>query len=278
MSAEHGHSLAQRQPVSFEMVRVAGDELAAANVDGTVWVSVRRMCEVLGLEESGQRQKLSDPSRTPWATTGVMPGVGADGRNREVFCLDLDSVPMWLATIDTSRVRPDAKAKVVLFQREAAKVLRDHFLAPKPMALPSRTEFARMLLAESERADRLEEEVKALAPKADFYDQVAESTNTVSIAAVAKTLGYGRNRFFNALRGAEILEQHSTLPRQEHLTAGRFEVVSGVHQRTAGPETHFTTKVTGKGFVYLAKRFGKAGVSYEFPIESANDTSSEVGQ
>jgi phage antirepressor YoqD-like protein len=260
------------------MVPIAGEEIAATLVDGVVWVSVRRMCEALGLDEEAQRQKLVNEERTPWATTFVTQAVALDGRNRLVFCLDLDSVPMWLATIDASRVRPESRAKIILFQRKAAKVLRDHFLAPKPMALPSRTEFARMLLAESERADRLEAEVKALGPKADFYDQVTESTNTASIAAVAKTLGYGRNRFFNALRGAEILEQHSTLPRQEHLNAGRFEVVSGVHQRTAGPETHFTAKVTGKGFVYLAKRFGKAGVSYEFPVESANDTSDEVGE
>lgn len=265
MSGEHAHGSPERKPVTFEMVRVAGDELAATMVDGVVWVSLRRMCEALGLDVEAQRQKLSSRERTPWAVTCMTKATAADGKNYTSFCLDLDSVPMWLATIDASRVRDEARVKIVILQREAARVLRDHFLGPKPLALPTRTEFARMLLAESERADRLEAEVKLLGPKADFYDQVAESTNTTSIAAVAKTLGYGRNRFFHALRGAEIIEQNSVLPRQEHIDSGRFVVVSGVHQRTAGPETHFTAKVTGKGFVYLAKRFGKKGVTYEFP-------------
>jgi phage antirepressor YoqD-like protein len=276
MSVEPTHALAVRQePVAFEMVPIAGDHIAATLVDGVVWVSLRRMCEALGLDEEGQRQKLTNETRTPWATTFVTQAVAGDGRNRLVFCLDLDSVPMWLATIDSSRVSPAARPKVIAYQREAARVLRDHFLAPKPLVLPSRTEFARMLLAESERADKLEAELKLLAPKADFYDQVAESTNTVSIAAVAKTLNYGRNRFFNALRGAEIIEQNSPLPRQEHIDAGRFVVVSGVHQRTAGPETHFTAKVTGKGFVYLAKRFGKKGVTYLFPAEEGGQEAAE---
>lgn len=269
MSGEPTHALALRQPVAFEMVPIAGNELSAASVDGVVWVSVRRMCEVMGLEESGQRQKLSDPARAPWATTGVMPGVGADGRNREVFCLDLDSVPMWLATIDVSRVRVEVRPVVVRLQREAAKVLRDHFLAPKPTALPSRTEAFRMLVVESERADRLEAEVKLLGPKGDFYDRVEQSINTASVAAVAKTLGFGRNTFFNMMRVAGIIEMHSTMPRQEHMAAKRFKLQPGTHPRTAGPEMHFTPRVTGKGFVWLAKRFGKPGETYEFPCDDA---------
>lgn len=31
-------------------------------------VSVRRMCEALGLDPKSQIEKLSDPERTPWVT------------------------------------------------------------------------------------------------------------------------------------------------------------------------------------------------------------------
>ncbi len=34
---------------------------------------------------------------------------------------------MWLATIDVNRVRPEAREKLIAYQRECAKVLRDHF-------------------------------------------------------------------------------------------------------------------------------------------------------
>lgn len=82
--------MSEVEAVRFEMVRIAGDEVAAAHEYGTVWVSVRRMCDVLGLDTDSQRKRLADPGRSPWATTVIMTGVGADGRNREVFCLDLD--------------------------------------------------------------------------------------------------------------------------------------------------------------------------------------------
>ena len=39
-----------------------------------------------------------------WATTAFNAVVGADGKNREMFMLHLDSLPMWLATIEPSRV------------------------------------------------------------------------------------------------------------------------------------------------------------------------------
>ena len=35
---------------------------------------------------------------------------------------------MWLATIEPSRVKPEARDSLVAYQREAARVLRDHFL------------------------------------------------------------------------------------------------------------------------------------------------------
>lgn len=34
----------------------------------TACVSVRRMCEVLGLDPKTQLEKLADPERTPWVT------------------------------------------------------------------------------------------------------------------------------------------------------------------------------------------------------------------
>jgi hypothetical protein len=42
--------------------------------------------------------------------------------------IDLDALPMWLATIESSRVAEPAREKLVRYQREAAAVLRDHFL------------------------------------------------------------------------------------------------------------------------------------------------------
>lgn len=54
--------------------------------------------------------------------------IPGDDQSREVFCIDLDSLPMWLATIDDGKVAASLRPRLIDFQRECARVLRDHFL------------------------------------------------------------------------------------------------------------------------------------------------------
>ena len=106
------------------------DSLQAIHQDGQVWVSVKRICEVLGIADQAQAAKLKTKE---WATTTMIVAVAEDGRNRGLFCLDLDSLPMWLATIEASRVKPETVPKLVRYQKECWTVLRNHFYgAPEP--------------------------------------------------------------------------------------------------------------------------------------------------
>ncbi|WP_431840797.1 phage antirepressor N-terminal domain-containing protein [Gordonia hongkongensis] len=75
--------------------------------DGTTkWVAVRPICEQLGIDTDGQRRKLD---QAEWATTELKSVVAADGKQRELVMLDADHLPMWLATIQTSRVNEAAR-------------------------------------------------------------------------------------------------------------------------------------------------------------------------
>lgn len=128
-----------------------GDELLAHRDERGVWVVVKRVCEAVGLDSEGQRQRLA---KKPWATTCVIKAVAEDGKPREMLALHLDALPMWLATIDAARVAPAVRAKIERYQVEAARVLRDHFfggpaLAPAPAPqLPSEPPpWAREILA-----------------------------------------------------------------------------------------------------------------------------------
>lgn len=105
-------------------VQFQGDRIQATREGEQVWVVVKRVCEALGIEHSAQVTKLKTRL---WATMSTIDTVGADGRSRAILCLDLDSLPMWLATIEVSRVRPEARDKLIAYQRECARVLRDHF-------------------------------------------------------------------------------------------------------------------------------------------------------
>ncbi len=49
--------------------------------------------------------------------------------------ISLKSLPMWLATIDERKVKPDTRPKLVRYQKEVARVLTEHFF-PSPRPAP----------------------------------------------------------------------------------------------------------------------------------------------
>lgn len=111
---------------NFETVTFAGAELECVydEQEQRVWVSLRRACEALGIAYNAQRTKLED---THWATVSIIDTVAEDGKNRGLSCIDLDTLGMWLATIQVNRVAPEARDTVMRYQKECVKVLREHF-------------------------------------------------------------------------------------------------------------------------------------------------------
>lgn len=88
-------------------------------------VALRPVCEAMGLDHSGQRQRLQ---RMSWAVGGMTPTTGADGKTYEMFTVDRRTFTMWLATIETGRLKNErARRMVELFQREAADALDRYF-------------------------------------------------------------------------------------------------------------------------------------------------------
>lgn len=87
-------------------------------------MSLRRCCENLGLVVDTQARKLK---RKEWACTTEKVVHDTSGRVQSAFMIDLDSLPMWLASIDARKVKPEIREKIVRYQKECARVLRDHF-------------------------------------------------------------------------------------------------------------------------------------------------------
>lgn len=86
---------------AMTVVDFHGDALECATRDGQHYVALRPMCEALGLADNSQRVKLKGKA---WATDMMIISTGADGKSYSMYCLSLDSVPMWLATIEPSKV------------------------------------------------------------------------------------------------------------------------------------------------------------------------------
>jgi hypothetical protein len=135
--------------LSLEKVKFAGGEIYAVNQNGTVYVSVRKLCEELGVNTESQTAKLKKLAADgdDWATTVIIAGVAFDGVTRQMTCLQADSIPMWMLTISPSKVDESVREKLKQYKNEAKRVLADHFM---PKATTSEDPVLRMLEANAQ--------------------------------------------------------------------------------------------------------------------------------
>lgn len=102
-----------------------GQTIEAQKIDETVRIALKPVCENLGVEYSGQLQRLK---KQPWAVMGMTPTTGSDGKTYSMTMIDRETFVMWLATIDTSRLKnQQARNVIVAYQKEAAKALDAYF-------------------------------------------------------------------------------------------------------------------------------------------------------
>lgn len=113
-----------------------------------------------------------------------------------------------------------------------------------------------LLLQYSEKVIELDAKIAADAPKVAFAEAVRAIDGACHIGKIAKTLGYGQNRFFKRLKADGILLENN-LPYQKYIDREYFTVVEQQPYTDSKGVKHptFTTMVTGAGQVFLAKRY-----------------------
>lgn len=110
-----------------------GDEIEAVQDERGVWASIRRLAENFSLDPEGQRQKIE---RAPWAVACKLKATGSDGKIYEQSFVHVESIPGWLFTINAAKLADEAlRGKLVAYQKECARVLRDHFFGRAPAAI-----------------------------------------------------------------------------------------------------------------------------------------------
>ncbi|MCP4363090.1 MAG: hypothetical protein GY796_34245, partial [Chloroflexi bacterium] len=104
--------------------------------DGQVYVSVRQMCQALGIKRP-QRQ-TDRIKRDEVLNDGLerVPIMGTRGR-QQTYVLRVDLAPLWLAGIEASRVSENVRDKIIRYKREVAKVLWEAFQEGRLTAEPS---------------------------------------------------------------------------------------------------------------------------------------------
>jgi len=104
---------------------VNGTEIQIS-VNGEKLVPVKPICEALGIDYSGQLQKLKeDPILA--SVMGLSPTTGKDGKTYEMQCLPLKYSLGWLFRIDSRNVKESAREAVLKYQILCYDVLYDYF-------------------------------------------------------------------------------------------------------------------------------------------------------
>ena len=117
-----------------------------------------------------------------------------------------------------------------------------------------------LLEYEKQYVKPLELENEAMKPKAEFYDIVADSTDTFTMNEVAKNVnikGLGRNKMFAFLRYHKILMLNND-PYQKYVDAGYFRSIQSTWiDKSNGRHIYFKTVVFQRGIEFIAKIAGK---------------------
>lgn len=111
-----------------------GDTLKAARDEkGIVWAGVPWLCKGIGLDKDQtgyERKKIQDDLVLSQGVKFYPLGTG--NANKEVLCLQLDYVPLWLAKISITpnmkETNPELVKKLVKYQLKAKDVLAEAFL------------------------------------------------------------------------------------------------------------------------------------------------------
>ncbi len=117
-------------PVEQKQVVFYDDEITAVlvEVEGKreIFVPIRPICEFLGVAWDPQRRRINRDLVLSDEVKGVTVTVTPGGR-QEMICLPLDYISGFLFGISASRVKEEARDRLVRYQRECYKVLAEAF-------------------------------------------------------------------------------------------------------------------------------------------------------
>lgn len=104
--------------------------------------------------------------------------------------------------------------------------------------------------------ERLKDQEQLLLPKANGYDLIVNSDGTQSMNEFAKSMNWGRNRLFAALRDNGIFIEGTTVPKQRFVE-GKYFIVK---QCRKGRMVFPVTFITPKGMKYVVKKVDEWGI------------------
>ena len=129
MSNEKGLTVVEQKQVIFY-----DDQILAVRVkDGTVYVPLRPICDLLGVNWAGQQQRvkrdivLSEVAMIVCVTHTHIDPSSRQRRTQDMLAIPLDYLNGWLFGMNASRVKEQVRDQLVRYQRECYRVLFNAF-------------------------------------------------------------------------------------------------------------------------------------------------------
>ena len=146
------------------------------------------------------------------------------------------------------------------FQLKVNQIFADYQSGKLQPAAPqklSRMEILNLAMEAERENSELKTQIAEDRPKVEFYEQVTETSQEVSVRDAAKMLGTGEKRLFTFLREYGYLmtrEPDRNLPYQRYIDQDFFTVrLKSFEHPKEGKKTYRKAFITGKGLVRLAK-------------------------
>ena len=217
-------------------VDVLGDSIMAAkDMDGIIWVGVRWMCQGMGMTAGQWKRQITNIQKDLLLKRGgsnlILPTTSGE---QEVFCLQNDYLPIWLAKISITptiqKEHPELAEKLLEYQLKAKDILANAFIEKKTAENSATLQQQIQLIAQgttelyqkvdtlTERIDKIELDLPLLPIEADGV------SNAVKRRVVEALGGKSSNAYHNkSISQTAFIDAYRNLKR--NFNVGSYKAI-----------------------------------------------------
>lgn len=250
---------------NIQIFNYQSNEVRTVEMGGEPWFVLKDVCNILGISKYRDTAARLDADERGSVEVDTLGGtqqviaVNESGLYHVILRSDKPEAAPFRKWV-TSEVLPNIRKHGAYMTPET---LQAAILNPDTMI-----QLCQQLKAEQDKNKALSEENAKLAPKGLFADAVSVSDRCILVSELAKLLKQngietGQNRLYEQLRADGFLVKDRkrsdfNMPTQKSMELGLFKVRESTRVHSDGHTSiDKTTKVTGKGQIYLINYYLK---------------------